>query len=96
MNYQLQLSDSAKADLTEIVLWYAGKSVGISEHFEMQVQSSLALLRHYPLAFGVIHKRVRKLNMSVFPYGIFYEIRKDCILVLAILHHSRYPRFGHN
>lgn len=96
MIYRLQLSDSAKTDLTEAIAWYGSKGPGIAALFEVQVKASFALLCRHPLAFGIVRKRVRKINVNVFPYSIFYEIHKNHIVVLAVLHHSRYPRFGHH
>lgn len=96
MTYRLAISDAAKADLAAIVAWYDSKDTAVALRFEFEAHAAFDLLQHHPLAFPVILKPVRKLNLEHFPYSIFYEIGGSKILVLAITHHSRYPRFGHH
>ena len=96
MNFILRVSDAAQSDVSEIVRWYEGKEPLLAARFEWEIKASFRLLIQHPLAFAVIRKRVRKININHFPYSIFYEIKRHEILVLAIVHASRYPRFGHH
>jgi plasmid stabilization system protein ParE len=96
MTYTLRVSDAAQSDLAEIARWYESKDALLAANFETQAKAVFGLLMQHPRAFAVIRKRVRKINLHHFPYSVFYEMKRNDILVLAILHSSRYPRFGHH
>ena len=96
MTYHLRVSDAAKSDLAEIACWYKDKDAALAANFETQAKAAFDLLSQHPRAFAVTKKRTRKINLHHFPYSIFYEMKHKDILVLAILHSSRYPRFGHH
>ncbi len=96
MIYPVRLSEAARSDLADIVRWYDSKDGSLALRFETQAKAAFELLMQHPLAFPVVRKRVRKMNFHQFPYSIFYEMKHPEILVLAITHHSRYPRFGHH
>lgn len=96
MTYHMLVSAAAKTDLAEIVDWYESKDGMLAANFETQAKAAFNLLMQHPHAFAVTKNRVRKINLHHFPYSIFYEMKQKDILVLAILHSSRYPRFGHH
>jgi plasmid stabilization system protein ParE len=94
MTYYVRFSESAERNLAEVVTWYHEQSPQLASDFEQQTRITFTMLREHPLGYTFLRNPVRRVNLRVFPYSIFYEVNGKEILVLAILHQSRYPQFG--
>ena len=44
-----------------------------------------------PLAFPAVHRDVRRALVKRFPYGVFFLLSHDRVIVLAVLHQARNP-----
>lgn len=51
----------------------------------------LSKIEDHPRAFPVLHKDVRRALIRQFPFGIFYGIEDDEIVIFAVMHASRDP-----
>lgn len=83
------LRPEAERDLTNTYLWYEEQSPGLGVDFIRSVDACLSSLERFPLASPRIHKRVRRMFLRRFPYGVFYAIHKQHIIVLAVFHFRR-------
>lgn len=45
-----------------------------------------------PLAYAVVHRDIRKVIVSKFPYAIYYRIEGNDIVVIAVFHSKRNPK----
>lgn len=91
-NYNLELDDAARFDLFEAISFYHESSVKLSEKFIVCTEKFFVQISYAPLIFQKIYKNIRKMNMGRFPYHIYYEVSKNNISVIAILHEKRYPK----
>jgi plasmid stabilization system protein ParE len=69
--------------------WYETKQPGLGTDFAIDFRGAFSRLRQGPLLYSVRFANVRRLNLERFPYGIFYAVTPEYILVLALLHASR-------
>ena len=62
-------------------------------HFFLdEVITLLQSIQHQPLAYPIVHRDTRRALTSRFPFGVFYRVESEFIVVLAIMHASRHPR----
>ncbi len=80
-------------DIEEITNWYENKQKGMSIRFQSDFDVIAQKLSDYPDAFRKVYKDYRVLNLSIFPYKVFYKILEDkSVLVAAIVHQKRNPK----
>ena len=81
----------ADQDFKETLAYYNHERDGLGYEFASEIQFAFEHISAFPHASPVFSKRSRRYIVRRFPYGIWYEIRPDHILVLAIMHLERNP-----
>jgi plasmid stabilization system protein ParE len=66
---------------------------GLGRRFFAEVQRAEKLLAQFPESGLEVLPGIRKHNLRKFPFSLFYSIEKDRLLILAVAHHSRRPRY---
>ena len=89
MNAQYHLA--AIGDLAEAVAYYDAQEEGLGARFANEVRTTVEKMARYPQAWAPMARGVRRCRTVRFPSGVFYQIRGDSILILAILHLRRSP-----
>jgi plasmid stabilization system protein ParE len=90
--YALKKLPAVEADVAEAAAWYETQRAGLGQRFVFAVQSADKLLLANPLRCSVRFSDVRRFNLADFPYGIFFFLHDDVIVVLAVLHSRRHTR----
>jgi plasmid stabilization system protein ParE len=83
---------AVEADVAEAAEWYETQRPGLGARFVSTVQSADKLLLANPLHCSVRFSDVRRLNLADFPYGIFFFLDDDVIVILGVLHNRRDTR----
>ncbi len=90
----LKLAERTKREFDEAYNYYRSKDDNLGLTFRTLTQELLVEIAEHPLRWRLITKRVRRrLYPRKFPYSIFYQVRSDHVLVMAILHTSRRPGY---
>ena len=94
----LRLLDEAKEELRESAHWYEQKRDGLGDDFVSSVERALEIIETRPRQFtqmnvGSKGREVRRCVLKRFPYLIIFEILSEEILVVAIAHSKRKPRY---
>lgn len=71
--------------------WYERESRGLGEAFLEAVDQQLARIAANPLLYPVVHRNVRKAALKRFPYCVYFRLRGDIVVVLAVFHSARNP-----
>ena len=82
----------ANEDLLEARGWYDNIRPGLGERFALAVEATIETLAEHPLQFTVVHRNRRRAGVRRFPYGIFFEVQDNRIVVIACFHSKRNPR----
>jgi plasmid stabilization system protein ParE len=87
---QVIVRPAAAADIEDAYQWYEVQRPGLGE-------GALSVTRNrvleQPEAFPVLHRNTRRaLIPQRFPYGLFYRVYGDTIVIVACLHAKRDPR----
>ena len=81
----------AKAEFTNATSYYNMQSEGLGYEFAAEVKRTLGRIVQYPDAWFKLSKRTRRCRTNRFPYGVIYQVRKEAVLIVAIMHLSREP-----
>lgn len=85
------LRPEAEEDLEDASLWYEGHRVGLGEEFLDEVQQAIGLIEENPQSYPRVHGEIYRALIRRFPFGIFYLLESETVVVLAIIHASRDP-----
>ncbi len=88
---RLVVRREAELEAAEAARWYGEQERGLRVKFLMAVQSTIEAIIDRPLAFPSVSASVRRAMARPFPYGVFYSVEEDVIVILAILDCRRNP-----
>lgn len=83
---------AASADVEDAYRWYEAQQTGLGEEFLAAADAVMKSVVANPLQFPVIHRQTRRALFHRYPYGIYYRIVSDQIIVVACMHGRRNPR----
>ncbi len=81
----------ASTEFLEASGWYESKRSGLASEFTAEIDRCVSLAAEKPLQFAVVHKDIRRVIANQFPYGVYYRVEDQRIVVLAVFHSSRNP-----
>lgn len=82
---------AAEQEFIETVIYYNSQSEGLGFEFAAEVKYTIERIILYPLAWHKLSERTHRCRSNRFPYGIIYQIREDCIMIIAVMHLHRKP-----
>lgn len=83
----------AQSEVDDAVAWYDSQSYGMGIQFLDDIDRAIRRIVAYPLSSMEIEEGLRRCLLSRFPYGIIYGIDSETIIVVAIAHLHREPRY---
>ena len=66
---------------------------GLGRRFYAEVQKAESHIQRFPESALEIAPGIRKHPLQKFPFSILYSVEKNCLLILAIAHQRRRPRY---
>ncbi len=88
----LRVLSCAEREFAEVVDYYNHERAGLGFEFAAEVSAAFERIATFPKAWSPFSRRARRCAVSRFPYGILYQVREDCVLVLAVMHLARDPQ----
>lgn len=85
----------ARHDVMKATRYYTKENPRIGERFADAVDATIASLLENPFQYAIVKRQTRRARVAGFPYGIFYRIAEDHVVVTACTHFSRHPRHWH-
>ncbi|MDZ7736645.1 MAG: type II toxin-antitoxin system RelE/ParE family toxin [Gammaproteobacteria bacterium] len=92
MTFEIRLREEATEDLAEAANWYERQLSGLGNEFLDTVLSFFDSISENPHQYPIIHKDVRRALMPRFPFGVYYRLEAEFVLVYGVMHGSRNPR----
>jgi plasmid stabilization system protein ParE len=89
---RLVLRPQAETELLEARHWYDHQRAGLGEQFALEVDLTVSAVLERPQSFPVVHDATRRAIVRRFPYGVFFRILSDEIVILGIVHGHREPK----
>ncbi len=91
MPCQLVIRSAAETDIQDAYDYYEECRQGLGQDFVLCIEESLDKIIRNPNRYPVIHKNIPRILVKRFPFGIFFVVQKNTIIVMAVMHGSRSP-----
>lgn len=82
----------AHREVDDAVLWYQ-QAEGLSQDFLDELDRAVRLIKTYPLMATQIEPEIRRFLLARFPYSLIYGIDGETVVVIAVAHNHREPRY---
>ena len=83
----------AQQEIDEALVWFNERDEGKGVEFLDELDRVVRLAKAYPLASTEIEPEIRRCLFARFPYSLIYGIEDDTIVVVAVAHSRRSPRY---
>ncbi len=87
----IRISEDAFRDLADGFAFYEAQEAGLGDYFATCLRADIESLRLYAGITRVLYADYHRLLSKVFPYGIFYTVEEETVLVWAVLDLRRDP-----
>jgi plasmid stabilization system protein ParE len=81
----------AEEEYIGAIAYYETQQPGLGADFEAEVQAALDTVANQPDRYPVVHHDTREAPIKRFPYCLYYRVRPDRLVILAVFHQSRNP-----
>jgi toxin ParE1/3/4 len=75
------------------VSYYAEINPRLAESFIKAIETGIESILTYPEAWQIVEEDIRRHLINRFPFGIYYCIESDAIMIYAVMHMSRHPDY---
>jgi len=82
---------AAAADIDAAYEWYEEQRLGLGEEFLAAIDKAMRFIVENPDAYPTVHRGTRRILLGRFPYGLYYRIAGDQLVVVACMHAARHP-----
>lgn len=89
---KLRIRPDAANDIDSASRWYGNQREELSDDFRSRVAEAMTRICGSPELYPRVHGELRRAAVQRFPYGVFYTVESDTIVVHAVLHDRRDPR----
>ena len=83
----------AQHEVDDAVVWFDERQEGKGLEFLNALDRSVRLIKAYPHASPEIEPEIRRCLFANFPYAVIYGVDSETIVVLAVAHTHRQPRY---
>jgi hypothetical protein len=87
-----RFTSAAEQELKEALEYYDAARPGLGAEFLAEVEATARLIELQPLAWTPLSTRTRRCRTHRFPYGLFYQVRPDEILIVSVADLRRDPQ----
>ena len=88
---KVKFVSEAASEFRDSVKWYNTKADNLSFIFTHEIDVAIERIKSNPCLYPIAVENIRKIQVNIFPYSIFYKIDKDVLVVLRIFHNQRKP-----
>jgi plasmid stabilization system protein ParE len=82
----------AELDISQAAEWYESRGEGLSSEFRRVVEACIASIQRNPLQYPRIYGDYRRAALRRFPFGIFYRVGDNEIVIAGCYHARRDPK----
>ena len=91
MTLRVVFRRAAKEEFEESAAWYEKQRAGLGDEFIHEIEQSLIVAARVPERFSTVFSDVRLTAARRFPYSIYFRVRRNTLVVLAVFHGRRDP-----
>lgn len=90
---RVRLLAPARYEIDDAVAWYDGQSPGRGREFLDELDRAVRRAVAFPKSSPEIAPGLRRCLLARFPYGVIYGIDRGTMIVVAVAHLHREPRY---
>jgi plasmid stabilization system protein ParE len=83
----------AQKELDDAVAWYNDQASGLGIEFLDELDRAVRRAATFPLSCPEIEPGIRRCLVTRFPYGVVYGVDGENIVIIAVAHLHREPRY---
>jgi toxin ParE1/3/4 len=83
---------AAQAEFLEAISWYDQHRSGLGEEFAHEIEAAIDRAAQSPTLYPLASGGVRRTVARRFPYCVFFRVRGETLVVLAVFHGRRDPQ----
>jgi len=83
----------AQREVDDAVEWYNQQAPGLGREFLDELDRAVRRATAFPMSGTEIEPGVRRCLVARFPYGVLYGLDGETIVVVAVAHLHREPRY---
>lgn len=87
----LSIRKDAEADIAEAYDYYESCGAGLGLDLLLLIGDCLARISANPRQYKIVHGDIRRALIECYPYGIYYTIEDDLVVIIAVVHGRRSP-----
>ncbi len=91
MSAQIRFLPEFFTDVQDAVDWYEQQQSGIGANLQTSVVDTLQRVAEFPSANPQADEMTRVAIVERFPFGVFYRVSGDELLIVGLLHLHRKP-----
>lgn len=92
MRSELVFRPQAQAELLAARDWYESRRAGLGADFGEAIDKAIQSIVERPLAYPCVHGEIRRVVLRRFPYGVFFRVLPDHVVILGVIHDRRHPQ----
>ncbi|MBI4558449.1 MAG: type II toxin-antitoxin system RelE/ParE family toxin [Candidatus Hydrogenedentes bacterium] len=92
---RIEFLPGAEEEFREAVRYYEKQVPGVELTFAAEVRKGIAFILDHPYTALSVGTGLRRKVLPHFPYSVLYSVEADLIVVVAVTHQKRRPRYWH-
>jgi plasmid stabilization system protein ParE len=89
--YEIKAEPTVDADIEAAFDWYEREEIGLGQALIAELADAYDRIRNNPFAYQELRSGIRRVLTHRFPYGVYFSIEENLIVVVAVLHTARDP-----
>jgi plasmid stabilization system protein ParE len=85
-SYRLVVEPDAEEDVRAVFEWYEGERAGLGQEFLNELTATFDRVRAAPFGYQILRARTRHALLRRFPYGVYFSVIGDDVVVTTVLH----------
>jgi len=90
---RVEFHPEAQDEFISAAQFYESHTVGLGLDFILTVQRAYNRLLEFPAAGPPFGRRLRRLLVPKFPYGLLYRVEPEHVYIVAVMHLHRRPGY---
>lgn len=90
---KVRLLAVARQELDDAVAWYDEQATGLGREFLDEIDRAVRRAAAFPMSCPELELGVRRCLLARFPYGLIFGVDGETLVVLAVAHLHREPRY---
>lgn len=91
MTLRIVFRRAARSEFEDAAVRYDERRSGLGEEFMLEIEQAIANAASAPQRLPVVFGDIRRTVARRFPYSVYFRIRSNALVVLAVFHGRRNP-----